>query len=138
MSESTDMIRRAYDAWHRDGIEAFIEFWAEDVRWRSIEGAPDDRGPMRGRAEIRSYLEDWMETFDQFHVDVLDLVETDEGTVVASLSYGGRARHSGIEVPDTPLAAVFVIRDGRISAGGEYESQAEAFDAARLFANQPD
>jgi ketosteroid isomerase-like protein len=131
MSESTDVIRRAYDAWHREGLDAFIEFWAEDVRWRSIEGAPDDRGPMHGRADVRSYLEDWIDTFDQFHVDVVELVETADGTVVASLRYGGHAKHSGVEVPDTPLAAVFVIRDGEISAGGEYETQAQAFDAAR-------
>ena len=131
MSESTEVIRRAYDAWHSDGLDAFIEYWADDVRWRSIEGAPDDRGPMHGQADLRAYLEDWVETFDGFHVDVVKLVELNEGTVVASLRYGGHAKHSGIAVPDTPLAAVFVIRDGRIKAGGEYETEAQAFEAAR-------
>jgi ketosteroid isomerase-like protein len=131
MSESSEVIRRAYDAWHREGLEAFIGFWAEDVRWRSIEGAPDDRGPMHGRAELRAYLADWIDTFDRFHVDVVELVEVDESTVVASLRYGGHAKHSGVEVPDTPLAAVFVIREGRISDGGEYETQAQALEAAR-------
>jgi ketosteroid isomerase-like protein len=128
--QSSQVIKHAYDAWHLDGLDAFIEYWAEDVRWRSIEGAPDDRGPIQGRAAVRAYIEDWMDTFDQFHVDVVDLIEVDRETVVAALQYGGRARHGGVEVPDTPLAAVFVVRDGRISAGGEYETQSQALEAA--------
>ncbi|HSD25185.1 MAG TPA: nuclear transport factor 2 family protein [Solirubrobacterales bacterium] len=130
--ESIEVIKRAYDAWHRSGLNAFTEHWAEDVRWRSIEGAPDDRGPMEGRAAVRAYIQDWDDTFDEFHVDPVELTPADERTVVATLRYGGRAKHSGVELPGTPFAAVFVVSDGRIAACSEYETRSQALDAAGL------
>jgi ketosteroid isomerase-like protein len=129
--ENADVIDRAYEAWHASGLDGFMEYWAEDARWRSIEGAPDDRGPMHGRAAVRAFIEDWMETFDDFRVETVELTDVDDETVVAALRYGGRTKHSGVELRGTPMAAVFVIRDGRIVDGGEYETVAEAFSAAR-------
>jgi ketosteroid isomerase-like protein len=133
MSEqSSQVIKRAYDAWHLDGLDAFIEYWAEDVRWRSIEGAPDDRGPMHGRAAVRAYIQDWQDTFDEFHVDLVELTVVDERTIIATLRYGGRAKHSGVELPGTPFAAAFVVRNGRIASCSEYETRAQALEAAGL------
>jgi hypothetical protein len=34
-----------------------------------------------------------------------------------------------VELPGTPFAAVFVIRDGQIVDGGEYETRAQALKA---------
>jgi ketosteroid isomerase-like protein len=125
-----EVIKRAYEAWHRDGLDAFMEHWAEDARWRSIEGAPDDRGPIRGRAGVRAFIEDWMETFAEFRVDPVELTDAGEETVVATLRYGGRTKHSDVELPGTPFAAVFIIRGGQIVDGGEYETLEEALTAA--------
>lgn len=131
MSESVQVIKRAYDAWHRQGVDEFIGFCAEDVHWRSIEGAPDDRGPMQGRDAVRAYIEDWHDTFDQFHVDLVELVAVGTDTVVAALRYGGRARQSGVELPGTPFAAVFVVRGGEIAGCSEHETLEQALEAAR-------
>ena len=129
-SENVKLVKRAYDAWHRSGLDAFMEHWEGDARWHSIEGAPDDRGPMRGRAAVRDFIEDWLETFAQFQVDVVELIGVDEETVVATLRYGGRTKHSDVELPGTPFAAVFVVRNGRIVDGGEYETREQAMRAA--------
>ena len=50
-------------------------------------------------------------------------VDLGEMTVRRALRYGGRSRHSGVEVPDTPFAAVFVVEGGRIVDCAEFESQ---------------
>jgi ketosteroid isomerase-like protein len=128
--EIEEVIRRAYEAWHLKGLDAFAEFWADDVRWRSIEGAPDDRGPMRGRPAVRAFIQDWVETFDHFYVDVVEIVKVDAKTAVAALRFGGRARHSGIELSDTRFAAVFVVEAGRIVDCAEFESRSKALEAA--------
>lgn len=127
---SVEVVKRAYDVWHRAGLDAFTEYWAEDARWRSIEGAPDDRGPIRGRAAVRAYIEDWLDTFAEFRVDLVELIDVDDETVVATLRYGGRTKHSGVVLPGTPFAAVFVVRDGQIVDGREYETRAQALKAA--------
>jgi ketosteroid isomerase-like protein len=125
------LIQQAYAAWNRAGLDAFSEYWAEDARWQSIPGAPDDRGPMRGWSHVRAYLEDWLETFDDFRVEPVELIDAGAGRVVAVLRYSGHIRHSDMEVPGL-LAALFVVRHGRIVDGGEYETRAQALEAATL------
>jgi ketosteroid isomerase-like protein len=133
----SSVIESAYAAWNEQGLDAFLEYWAKDVRWRSIEGAPDDRGPMHRRDAFRAYLEDWIETFEGFRVEPLELTEVAEDQVVAMMRYGGRARQSGVHVPGSIYAAVFVVRDGLIVDGGEYETRAQAEQAAALWEQRP-
>jgi ketosteroid isomerase-like protein len=130
--ENVEVIESAYEAWHLEGLDAFIDYWGETARWRSIEGAPDDRGPIHGRAGVRAYIADWLDTFAEFRVEVVELIAVDEETVVATLRYGGRTKHSDVELPGTPFAAVFVIKHGQIVDGGEYETRRQALEAAGL------
>jgi ketosteroid isomerase-like protein len=114
------------------GARSVTEYWGEHARWRSIVGAPDDRGPIHGRAAVRVYIEDWVDTFAEFRVEVVELIDVDEETVVAALRYGGRTKQGDVELPGTPFAAIFVVRDGQIVGGGEYETLGQALEAAGL------
>jgi hypothetical protein len=51
--------------------------------------------------------------------------------VVAVLRISGTARHESVKVPASYLGARFVVRGGRIVAGGEFENREQAFEAAR-------
>jgi ketosteroid isomerase-like protein len=130
--ENVEVIKRAYEAWHVAGLDAFTEYWGQNARWRSIEGALDDRGPIHGRAAVHAFIEDWLNTFAEFRVELVELIDVDEERVVATLRYSGRTKHSDVELPGTPFAAVFVVRDGQIVDGGEYETRAQALEAAGL------
>jgi ketosteroid isomerase-like protein len=130
--ENVEVVKSAYETWHLEGLEAFTEYWGEHARWRSIVGAPDDRGPIHGRAAVRVYIEDWVDTFAEFRVEVVELIDVDEETVVAALRYGGRTKQGDVELPGTPFAAIFVVRDGQIVGGGEYETLGQALEAAGL------
>jgi ketosteroid isomerase-like protein len=129
--ENSGIVEDAYRAFARDGLDAFLEYWADDLDHRSIEGAPDDRGPIRGKRAMRAFVQDWMDTFDAFRMAPAELIDAAGGVVVAVLSYGGRARQSGIEIDGT-FGVVFTIRDGEIARGREYETREQAVEAARL------
>ena len=129
--ENVETIKRAYTAWNEAGVAAFLEYWAENTEWRSVPGDPVYRDPMYGRDAVRAYLEDWLDTFEDFRVDPVELVNVGEGQVVGTLRYSGRARHSDAKV-DSVVAAVFVIRHGQIVGGGEYETRTQALEAAGL------
>ena len=73
--ENVEVIERAYAAWNQTGLDAFSEYWAENTQWRSIEGDPVYRGPMHGRDAVRAYLEDWLDMFDDFRVEPVELVD---------------------------------------------------------------
>ena len=120
------------EAWARDGLDAFADHWANDIEWRATEGAIDDRGPLHGKDACRAYLRDWLDTFDDFKVEPVELIDAGDERVVAALRYSGRAKQSGANVPATHFAVVYVIRDGKIARGREYATRDQALQAAGL------
>ena len=106
------------------GPAAFAAHLTDDVHYRAIEGAPDDRGPMHGKAAVRDYFQDWLDTFDEMSASVVELIEVGEDTVIALLEVRGRAKLSGIET-DVTFAVRYDVRDGKIARGREAATRAE-------------
>jgi ketosteroid isomerase-like protein len=129
--ESVAVVEDAYRAFADHGLDRFLDHWSADLDHRSIEGAPDDRGPIHGREAMRAYVEDWIETFDLFRIEPVELIDAGGDTVVGVLRFGGRAKLSGVET-DSTFGVVFSIRDGKIARGREYATRAEALEAAGL------
>jgi len=80
---------------------------------------------------MRDYLQDWIDTFDDYKVEPVELIDAREDVVVAVLRFGGRAKRSGVDT-DQIMAAVFEIRDGKIARGREYATREQALEAAGL------
>jgi ketosteroid isomerase-like protein len=129
--QNATVIDAAYRAFARGGLDPFLEHWTDDLDHRSIEGAPDDRGPIHGKEAMRDYVRDWIDTFDAFRIEPVVVIDVDKDTVAATLRYGGRAKLSGIEIDDT-FGVIFTIRDGQIARGREYPSLDLALAAAGL------
>ena len=119
MSENVEAVKVAYEAFARGGLDRFMEQFADDVDYRAVEGAPDDVGPIHGREALRKWLQDWIDTFDEFFFEPVELIEVDEETVVAVERYGGRAKLSRVETEQME-AVVYTLRDGKIVRGLEY------------------
>jgi ketosteroid isomerase-like protein len=129
--ESIAAVEDAYRALASGGLDRFLEHWTDDLDHRSIEGAPDDRGPIHGKDAMRTYVQDWIDTFDEFSIEPVELIDADGDVVVAVLRYGGRAKLSGIETDET-FGVVFTIRDRKIARGREYRTRDQALEAAGL------
>jgi ketosteroid isomerase-like protein len=129
--ENVAAVKAAYEALARGGLDRFIEHWTDDLDHRSIEGAPDDRGPIHGKDAMRAYVQDWIDLFDDYKVEPVELIDAREDVVVAVLRFGGRAKRSGVDT-DQIMAAVLTIRDGKIARGREYATREQALEAAGL------
>jgi ketosteroid isomerase-like protein len=129
--ENVEVVKVAYEAFARGGLDRFMEHFADDVDYRAVEGAPDDYGRIRGKDGVREWLRDWIDMFDGFTMELVELMDGGGDTVVAAERYGGRARLSGVET-DSAVWTVFTIRDGRIARGREYLSRDQALEAAGL------
>ncbi len=129
--ENVAAVQAALNAFARDGLDGFAEFWTDDIDHRAVERALDDRGPIHGMAEMRAYLQDWFDTFDDFRAEPVELFDAGEDRVVAVLRIKGRARLSGVE-RDLTYAAVYTLRDGKIIRGREYWTRDEALEAVGL------
>ena len=102
-----------------------------DINWRAAEGALDDVGEMHGPVAVRRYIQDWIDTFDDFSVAVEDLRDVGDDRVLAIQRLNGRAKLSGTEI-DLRYAVVNTVRDGKVVRGREYLKVQEALEAVGL------
>jgi ketosteroid isomerase-like protein len=128
--KNVDVVRQAYEALARGGLNLFIEHFTDDVDYRAVSGAPDDIGPIHGRNALRAWLQDWFDMFDEFRMDLLEVIDAGEDRVVWVERFGGRAKRSGVRT-DQVIGGVFTIRDGKIARGREYATREQALEAAR-------
>jgi ketosteroid isomerase-like protein len=98
---------------------------------RAVEGAPDDHGPIHGKVAMRAYVQNWIDTFDEFRVQPIELIDAGGNQVVAVIRISGRARLSGIETNLT-FAVIYRARDGKVARGREYWTKEQALEAAGL------
>ena len=79
---------------------------------------------------MRTYVEDWLDTFDDFRGEVIELIDAGDDVIVV-MKIGGRAKLSGVETELT-FAAIYTLRDGKIARGREYWTREQALEAAGL------
>jgi ketosteroid isomerase-like protein len=80
---------------------------------------------------MRAYVQDWIDTFDQFKVEPLEVIDAGQDRVVAFFRMSGRAKLSGVETELT-FAALYTVRDEKVVRGREYWTKEQALEAAGL------
>jgi limonene-1,2-epoxide hydrolase len=109
MTDSENIIDRFVAAWERRDVDELLEFFTEDAIWHAMP-----LKPAVGKSAIREHVEAWMRT-------------QPEGVVHRQVSNGNLVMHErtdrcsfdGREI-EGPVAAVFEVSDGRITAWREY------------------
>jgi len=130
--ENVEVVKVAYEAFARDGLDGFMEYFTDDVEYRVVPGAPDGSlSPLHGQDAVRAWLQDWIDMFDGFWQQLVEVIDAGGDTVFTAERFGGRARLSGVEA-DSPNWTIFTIRDGKIARGHEYPTREQALEAAGL------
>jgi len=129
--ENVEVVRQMLQAFADGGLAAMAEFWDPDIDWRAAEGALDDAGEMHGPVAVRRYIQDWIDTFDDFSVVVEQLRDVGDNRVLGVQRLTGRAKLSGTET-DLRYALVSTIRDGKVVRAREYMSLDQALEAVGL------
>ena len=131
--ENVEIARRAYDAWNRDDLDAFLAELDPEVVWHTaIEGTAegDDMG-YRGHDGARQIWKDYRgEVFsriESWETELLDLGDS----VLRRGHIKVTGRTSGVEM-ESEFAQHVVMRDGLIVSSRDYLSHAEALEAVEL------
>jgi hypothetical protein len=66
-----------------------------------------------------------MEVLEGIWLRVDEFIDVDDEYLVVALTFGGKARHTGIDVELSPVH-VFRLRDGRVMRWQIFQSRAEA------------
>ena len=124
---SEDRVRDAIDAINRGDVDGFLAGTHVDFEWKVLEESPL-AGTYRGQEEVRAYVQEWLNTFDDVRIDVEELVEiNDRVLVVVRGSGGGKA--SGVEVTNR-FCQLWTVCEGGPTRMCEYPTREEARAAA--------
>ena len=130
MGEQNVEILRQYFEAVRDGLDfdRAEKYLHPEINYRALEGAPDDIGEFTGHAAMRAYLQQSLDTFDDFRAEADELIDRGD-VVVARIRVIGRMKGSDAEL-EMPFAAAYKVRDGLVVKGREYATVEEALAAA--------
>ncbi len=134
--ENVEVVKLAYEAFARGGLDQYMEHFTDDVVYRTRRDDPSSAAsaesrPIRGKGAMRAWLQDWIDMFDGFRMEPLELIDAGEDTVVVVERFGGRAKLSGVETDQT-IGDVVTIRNRKIARGHEYPTREQALEAAGL------
>jgi ketosteroid isomerase-like protein len=106
-----------------------VDFYHSDVEYFTPPEWPED-AVFRGHEGIRRGAALWAENFNEYRWDIERLIDAG-GCVVGLYHHRGRIKTGGAWV-ESPVGAVFYMRDGKIARVATYFSWAEALRAARI------
>lgn len=123
-----DIATRGIEAYNRGDVDAIFELATDDVEF-VVPDTMVNSGTYVGREGFQTMTDHWEEAWDEFRVEIEDVVELGD-TVVVSVAQYGRGRGSGI---DTRMGAAHLMRfrDGLLSAWRLCQTKEEALHHAR-------
>jgi ketosteroid isomerase-like protein len=107
---------------------ALADLLDPDVVWFGTRGGLDESQVMRGPAAVLDYMVEIQEPWEEFGVEIEQIIEADDGIVVF-MRETGRSRHGGPEVQNY-TAMIFKVRRERVVEIAGYLDRDEALRAA--------
>jgi uncharacterized protein len=133
-AENLQLVRSGYDAWNKRDVDGVLSFLHPEVDWRGYPHIPE-AGTLRGRDEVKLWLDRFLDAWEELDVEVTDLIDADD-RVVALVAFTARGRGSGAVVEGGVDAHVWTIREGKAVAVQMYQGTREALQVVGLL-SQP-
>jgi ketosteroid isomerase-like protein len=128
--ENVESVRRLYE-----GVAARLEIPQElfdpDFELHQMDVAVDADEIVRGLEAAQESLREYWDTFEDFHIEVREVLHADEKRVVTAVEDGGRMKGSDAEVWNR-FFHVWTFGDGKIVRLSLHTDKNQALEAAGL------
>jgi uncharacterized protein len=110
-AENVRLAREGFDAFNRGDVDAVLAMLDPEVE---VFAAPEfpNSGTFHGHDGYLRWVGEWLEAWDRFVIEVLEIEPVGDDHVVSLVHQRGRGRGSGIEVTQD-VAFMWEVRDGR-------------------------
>jgi ketosteroid isomerase-like protein len=127
--ENVEIVRRIYEGTSAR-LEAPRELFSPDYEADASDVAPDF-GVLRGFDAIQEAFRPYWETFDDFRVEIEEVVHADEKQVITRVRDGGRMKGSDSEVWNR-FFHVWTFADGKVARFSIHSDRRRALEAVGL------
>ena len=121
------MARELWAAWERGDVAAMFELVDPEIVSRQFPEQADVRD-YHGHDGVREVMEDWIGTWEDWKIELLDVREVGDCALL-SARQSGRGKSSGAAM-DQPVWFVWLVRDGKVASWQMFSSEREALEAA--------
>lgn len=128
-SPNVALVLAAYEWGNRKRELELDEVFAADFEWHTRDDLPDV-GVRKGQEGVRRLRAEWVEAFDDFHVELDELIDAGD-SVIAVTRLCGSLRGSGHQL-DVQETQVWKMRDGRATEVRAYLTKSDALKAVRV------
>ena len=124
--EHVELVRAGFAAYNRGDLDTLMEMYAPDVEFVTLL-----LGNLRGREAIKRIYEENRATLAGYRLDPEELIDVNDGQVIAVARLGGKGHTSEIGL-DARMAFLFTVRDGLLVRQQSFRGKADALEAAGL------
>ena len=128
--EWVDLVRLGFEAIERGDMAVFDGMTTEDLVLVQPPEVPDAK-TYEGWNAIAESLEDWPKQWEDFRMDLIEIIDAGDEVAVSVTRHRGRGRESGIEM-DFEVFYVQRGRDGKLARLEMFFSREQALEAAGL------
>jgi ketosteroid isomerase-like protein len=128
--ENVEAVRRDYEA-VTARLESLRELFAPDYALDVREVSPEFVEAIRGFEAAEEALREYWVTFENFRVELEEVIHADEEQVVTAVRDGGQLRGSDVEVWNR-FFHVWTFRDGKVVRLSIHTDRNRALEAAGL------
>jgi ketosteroid isomerase-like protein len=130
VEENLEIVRQFYEELSADVWEASPDLFDPEFALDLTDAYPD-LGVTRGLAAAETVLRGYTEMFEDFHVELKEVIHADERLVVTAARDGGRLKGSDAEVWND-FFHVWTFRDGKVTGRSSHGTRSHALEAAGL------
>jgi ketosteroid isomerase-like protein len=129
--ENVEIVRAMLDIWNTRGIFETIDAFDPDVELVDLQAAigMQDRG--RGPDELHRMTQQWTEIFDDWGLEVCDVVDLGDDRVMAEVRFDGVGRDSGAPVSIRQFEVYRLLDRKIVEIRVGFRDRAEALDWSR-------
>jgi ketosteroid isomerase-like protein len=72
--ENVEIVKAMYEAFAQGGVDPCAEYWTDDLDISHEEYGVDEH-PVRGKDAFRAWLREWLDSFDEFWFEPVELID---------------------------------------------------------------
>jgi ketosteroid isomerase-like protein len=128
--ENVDRILTGYEAVNRGDLDVVVAGLSPDFELRPPPVLPDP-GVYRGPEGFKRFLQTWIESFDDFRIEIEEVIDAGDNVVVMA-AVRGRGKDSGAEVRSPSFPHVWTLQGDEITSMHALQNRAAAVAALGL------